>query len=429
MARLRRVAAARARALRAGDRRARHGLRHRRHRRRRRRSLQLRPPWSIAARSSAFCPKEKLPTYNIFYEARTFSRGAPGLDARRRGRAARRRDLRVRLRHGRARGLRGHLVARRPDAAPLLLGRGARAATSRRRPSAPAITATRREMIATRASDNQCTIAYANLVGANDGLVFDGGGLRQPERPARCSTRRASARARRRAVVDLDRTTRCRREASTWRSDLEAFRDASTSVPTARVAGRPAIAVSSPTRRRRAARRSSCPARRAAGALRPRRAARRFLRGARARRRRLLPRRRARFKLDRRRALGRSRLAPHVSRARGAPSQVVHAELARAALRAKMPRAAPRVLHADALTRATRPRPPPRRSPTSSARRSRCSRSRTPSRASSRPPGRCSARRAAHRAHLAEHPGAHPRNADVELGEHERRVSSCRPAT
>src|SRR4051794_41283461 len=26
-----------------------------------------------------FCPKEKLPTYNIFYEARTFSRGAPGL--------------------------------------------------------------------------------------------------------------------------------------------------------------------------------------------------------------------------------------------------------------------------------------------------------------------------------------------------------------
>ena len=27
-------------------------------------------------------PKEKLPTYNIFYEARTFSRGAPGLASR-----------------------------------------------------------------------------------------------------------------------------------------------------------------------------------------------------------------------------------------------------------------------------------------------------------------------------------------------------------
>ncbi len=28
----------------------------------------------------AFCPKEKLPTYNIFYEARTFSRGTPYLE-------------------------------------------------------------------------------------------------------------------------------------------------------------------------------------------------------------------------------------------------------------------------------------------------------------------------------------------------------------
>lgn len=26
-----------------------------------------------------FVPKEKLPTYNVFYEARTFSRGVPGL--------------------------------------------------------------------------------------------------------------------------------------------------------------------------------------------------------------------------------------------------------------------------------------------------------------------------------------------------------------
>ena len=32
-------------------------------------------------------------------------------------------------------------------------------------------------MICTRAGDNQCTVAYANLVGANDGLIFDGGGF------------------------------------------------------------------------------------------------------------------------------------------------------------------------------------------------------------------------------------------------------------
>ena len=31
-------------------------------------------------------------------------------------------------------------------------------------------------MICTRAGDNQCVVAYANLVGANDSLVFDGGG-------------------------------------------------------------------------------------------------------------------------------------------------------------------------------------------------------------------------------------------------------------
>jgi len=37
--------------------------------------------------------------------------------------------------------------------------------------------ATRRELLATRAADRQCTLAYVNLVGANDGLVFDGGGF------------------------------------------------------------------------------------------------------------------------------------------------------------------------------------------------------------------------------------------------------------
>ena len=36
---------------------------------------------------------------------------------------------------------------------------------------------TRREMINTRAGDNQCVVAYVNQVGANDGLIFDGGGF------------------------------------------------------------------------------------------------------------------------------------------------------------------------------------------------------------------------------------------------------------
>ena len=86
------------------------------------------------------------------------------------------------------------------------------------------VVGTRREMIATRAGDNQCTIAYSNLVGANDGLVFDGGGfVNQNGRPVLESPRFREGFAS--VVVDLDRTTRCRREASTWRADLETFRE------------------------------------------------------------------------------------------------------------------------------------------------------------------------------------------------------------
>src|SRR4029077_1601996 len=92
------------------------------------------------------------------------------------------------------------------------------------------VTGTRREMIATRASDNQATIAYANLVGANDGLVFDGGGfVNQNGRPVLDAPRFREGWSA--AVIDLDRTPRCRREATTWRADLEDFRRAERSVP------------------------------------------------------------------------------------------------------------------------------------------------------------------------------------------------------
>jgi NAD+ synthase (glutamine-hydrolysing) len=85
------------------------------------------------------------------------------------------------------------------------------------------VVSTRREMIATRAADNQCCVAYANLVGGNDGLVFDGGGfVNQNGRPMLDAPRFREGSSS--VVVDLDRTTRSRREASTWRSDLETFR-------------------------------------------------------------------------------------------------------------------------------------------------------------------------------------------------------------
>ena len=77
-------------------------------------------------------------------------------------------------------------------------------------------------MLATRSADNEATLAYANMVGAQDGLVFDGGGfVFQNGRPMLEAPRfREGWTA---CVVDLDRTVRARREASTWRSDCEAF--------------------------------------------------------------------------------------------------------------------------------------------------------------------------------------------------------------
>jgi len=95
------------------------------------------------------------------------------------------------------------------------------------------IVATRREMLATRASDNQATVVYANLVGANDGLIFDGGGyINQNGRPVLDAPRFKEGWSS--AVVDIDRTARCRREATTWRSDLQTFRESSRSVPAIR---------------------------------------------------------------------------------------------------------------------------------------------------------------------------------------------------
>jgi len=81
---------------------------------------------------------------------------------------------------------------------------------------------TRREMIATRAADNQATVAYCNLFGGNDGLVFDGGGFV-------CQNGRMLLEVPRfregfaAVTVDLERTRRLRGENTTFRHDREAF--------------------------------------------------------------------------------------------------------------------------------------------------------------------------------------------------------------
>ncbi len=177
-------------------------------------------------------PKEKLPTYNVFYEARTFSRGVPHLSLDAAGVPLG--DLVFAFDFGtvavevcediwspdgpmRRRCYSGAEVVLNLSASPFRTG----------------VVSTRREMIATRASDNQATVVYANLVGGNDGLIFDGGGfVHQNGRPMLEAPRFVEGTTS--VVVDLDRTSRCRREASTWRSDLEAFRASSKIVPTVR---------------------------------------------------------------------------------------------------------------------------------------------------------------------------------------------------
>jgi NAD+ synthase (glutamine-hydrolysing) len=180
-------------------------------------------------------PKEKLPTYNIFYEGRTFARGTPGL-----------------------------LVQHQPvpNVAPVPLGDvlfgfdfGTVAlevcedvwsadGPMRRRcysgaelvvnvsasPFRVGVDATRREMLATRSSDHQCTLAYANLVGANDGLIFDGGGhVLQNGKPMGEAPRFSEGWAA--CTVDLNRTARLRTENTTWRDDREVWLRGATAVP------------------------------------------------------------------------------------------------------------------------------------------------------------------------------------------------------
>ena len=162
-------------------------------------------------------PKEKLPTYNVFYEARTFSPGAPG-------RIDRVGDIpfgdMVFAFDWGTLGVEvcediwspdGPMRRRCYAGAELMVNISAS-------PFRMGVMGTRREMIATRAGDNQCVIAYVNLVGANDGLVFDGGGfVNQNGRPMLEAPRWTEGVAT--AVVDLDRTQRLRTENTTWRVD------------------------------------------------------------------------------------------------------------------------------------------------------------------------------------------------------------------
>ncbi len=167
-------------------------------------------------------PKEKLPTYGVFYERRTFSSGIPG-SVSSIGKDVPLGDLIFRFPFGvlavevcediwspdgpmRRRAFSGAELVINGSASPWRAG----------------VTATRQEMIATRAADNQVTVVYTNEVGGNDSLVFDGGGfINQNGRMLSDAPRWREGWTSQ--VIDLDRTTRLRHENTTWRTDCEAY--------------------------------------------------------------------------------------------------------------------------------------------------------------------------------------------------------------
>ncbi len=179
-------------------------------------------------------PKEKLPTYNIFYEGRTFARGAPGMREEHQGVPFG--DFLFQCDFGcvgvevcedlwsadgpmKRRAYSGAELICNVSASPFRIG----------------VEGTRRELVSTRAGDHQCTIAYANQVGAQDGLIFDGGGfINQNGRMAMELPRfRQTCGS---AVVDLERTTRLRTENTTWRDDRKSWAMEKPAVPMITVA-------------------------------------------------------------------------------------------------------------------------------------------------------------------------------------------------
>jgi NAD+ synthase (glutamine-hydrolysing) len=185
-----------------------------------------------AGRVLGLVPKEKLPTYEVFYEARTLSRGTPGLALDAHGTPLG--DYLFGFDFGtlavevcedswtpdgpmRRRCLSGAEIVISPSASPYRVG----------------FHATRREMFATRARDNEALVVNANAVGAQDALVFGGGGAVYQ------NGRRVFETPRFRAgwwstIVDLERTRRHRRQNTTWRTDAEAFRSRERGVPVLR---------------------------------------------------------------------------------------------------------------------------------------------------------------------------------------------------
>lgn len=169
-------------------------------------------------------PKEKLPTYDVFYDSRTFTPGIPYKEEEISfnypvwdkvffG------DLIFKCPFGTLAvevcediwSAAGPMRRRAYSGAEVIINASAS-------PSRIGIVNTRKELGSTRASDNQSTLVYINALGGNTNLVFDGGGfINQNGKMMMEAPRwREGVFCQ---VIDLDRTSRLRQKNTTWRSD------------------------------------------------------------------------------------------------------------------------------------------------------------------------------------------------------------------
>ena len=176
-------------------------------------------------------PKEKLPLYSVFYEPRTLSRGRAGLhrllDLSQYGLSelVPFGDLLFLTDFGvvavevcediwspngpmRRRCYQGAEVVVNISASPFRIG----------------MHTSRRELVNTRAADYQATVLYVNAVGANDGLVFDGGGFVSQNGRTLLDAPRFAAGVWT-VTLDLDRSRRLRAENTTFRADNSVFHE------------------------------------------------------------------------------------------------------------------------------------------------------------------------------------------------------------
>jgi NAD+ synthase (glutamine-hydrolysing) len=166
-------------------------------------------------------PKEMLPTYGVFYESRTFTRGVPGRVTEIHGVPFG--DLIFKFPFGTIAvevcediwSSDGPMRRRAYSGAELVINASAS-------PWRAGVVETRHEMISTRAADNVVAVVYVNQVGGNDSLVFDAGGFIN-----QCGRMIAAAPCWRESlttqVIDLDVPARLRHENTTWRTDCENF--------------------------------------------------------------------------------------------------------------------------------------------------------------------------------------------------------------